>query len=403
MFSPSAPAGDTPGVPLYTPDFAADPHRAYREMRATYGSLAPVSLAPGVPATLVIGYHAALRILNDPEHFPADSRLWEKDIPADCPVRPLLAWRPNALHSAGLEHARYRRANVASLDAVDLHALHATVERTAVGLINSFCAVGHAELIGQYAFPLAFGALNTLVGCPAEIGEQLATGFAAMFEGVAADKGRTMLDRALRELVAIKRAMPGDDLTSRLLAHSAALDDRETVHQIATLYGAGIEPALNLIVNTVLHMLADDRFGGEIAGGSLSTRDALDEVLFSDPPLANFCVSYPRQPIMIEDRWLPAHQPVVISMAACNNDPAIRTGSHVGNRSHLSWGAGPHACPAKSPAYLIAQDAVDQLLDVLPEIRLAIPASELTWRPGPFHRSLASLPVVFPATASFVF
>jgi hypothetical protein len=47
-------------------------------------------------------------------------------------------------------------------------------------------------------------------------------------------------------------------------------------------------------------------------------------------------------------------------------------------------------------ASLIAQEAIDQLLDALPEMRLAVRAEKLTWRPGPFHRALAALPVVFP-------
>jgi hypothetical protein len=47
-------------------------------------------------------------------------------------------------------------------------------------------------------------------------------------------------------------------------------------------------------------------------------------------------------------------------------------------------------------AYLIAQDAIDQLLDALPEIRLAVPPDQLTWRPGPFHRALTALPITFP-------
>ncbi|WP_330256297.1 hypothetical protein [Nocardia sp. NBC_00565] len=47
---------------------------------------------------------------------------------------------------------------------------------------------------------------------------------------------------------------------------------------------------------------------------------------------------------------------------------------------------------------LIAAAAIDQLLDALPELGLAFPAGQLGWRPGPFHRALASLPVVFPLT-----
>ena len=39
---------------------------------------------------------------------------------------------------------------------------------------------------------------------------------------------------------------------------------------------------------------------------------------------------------------------------------------------------------------------IDQLLDALPEMRLAVPVDGLTWRPGPFHRALVALPVTFP-------
>ncbi|WP_067856386.1 hypothetical protein [Nocardia shimofusensis] len=54
-------------VPIYTDRFAADPHAAYAHMRERFGSLAPIWLAPGVPATLVIGYWTALKIMHDPE------------------------------------------------------------------------------------------------------------------------------------------------------------------------------------------------------------------------------------------------------------------------------------------------------------------------------------------------
>nr|WP_232541579.1 cytochrome P450 [Nocardia bovistercoris] len=383
-------------MPLHTPEFAADPHRAYREARARYGSMAPIELAPSVPATLVLDYQTALRILNDPDHFPADPRAWQDSVPADSPVKPMMEWYPNALRNSGRAHARYRQAYVAAIDGIDLHALHTTVERIAVPLINTFCEAGSVDLVTQYAFPLVFEVLNSMVGCSAELGARVATGMAMLFDTVEAARGMEMLSTALLELVALRRAEPGDDVTSRLAHHPAELDDTEMLSQLISFYGAGIEPQQNLIANTLLLMVTDRRFGGNVLGGSLSTRDALDEVLFNDPPMANFCTTYPRQPILIDNTWLPAHQPVLISLAACNNDPAIRGGDRTGNRSHLAWSAGPHACPAKSVAYLIVQDAIDQLLDAVPELNLAVPVERLTWRPGPFHRALAALPVVFP-------
>ncbi|MEV0709388.1 cytochrome P450 [Nocardia aurea] len=381
---------------MHTSEFAADPHAAYREMRRQYGSMAPVEVAPGVPATLVLGYQTALRVLNDPDHFPADPRGWQDSIPADSPVKPMMEWHPNALRNSGAAHTRYRQAYVGAIDGIDLHALHAKIETIAVPLINAFCTTGSADLVSQYAFPLVFEVLNQMVGCSPELGRRVATGMAMLFDTVEAARGMAMLSTALLELIALRRAEPGDDVTSRLAHHPAGLDDTEMLSQLISFYGAGIEPQQNLIANTLLLMVTDERFGGNVLGGALSTRDALDEVLFNDPPMANFCTTYPRQPILIDNTWLPAHQPVVISLSGCNNDPAIRGGDRTGNRAHLAWSAGPHACPAKSVAYMIVQDAIDQLLDALPELDLAVPADQLAWRPGPFHRALAALPVVFP-------
>lgn len=390
----SAP-GQTP-VPLYAPEFAANPHEFYAEMRKKFGSLVPVELSPGIAATLVIGYRTAVQINNDSERFRADPRVWEKDIPADCPILPMLQYRPNALRSAGQAHARYRKASVDSIDAIYLYEIDLEIEQIAIPQINAFCRDGEADLISQYAFPVTFAYLNAMVGCPEDIGQQVAQGMAMMFEGTEAGQGNALFVRALAELVSLKRRSPGDDVTTRLVMHAANLTDEELVHQLVTIYGAGIEPLTNLIANTLLLMLTDGRFSG---AASLTTRDALNELLFKDPPLANFGITYPAQPSNVDGVWLPAHQPVVTSMAACNNDPMI-AGHFNGNNSHLAWGTGPHVCPARDVAYSVAHNAIDQLFDTLPELQLACAADELTWRPGPFHRSLAALPVIFPPAAT---
>ena len=383
-------------VPIYTDDFAADPHAVYAQMRERFGSLVPIWLAPEVPATLVIGYRTALRLLHDPEHFPADPRAWERDVPPECPVLPMMQWRPNAVRNTGVEHTRYRVATVDALDRVDLHSTHAVVERIALERINGFCRRSRADLIADFAAPLVFEVISELLGCDSDIGRQTATGMAMMFDTTDAAEGNRLLVEALAELVARKRTRPGADITTWLLAHPARLDDEELIHQLVTIYGATSEPLTNLIANTLLLMMTRPDFGGEVADGAVSTRDALEYVLFYDPPIANFCMSYPRQPQLIDERvWVPAHQPILISLAACNNDPDIVGGNIRHNASHLALGAGPHMCPAPNSAHLIARDAIDQFLDALPETRLAVAPEQLRWRPGPFHRALEALPVVF--------
>lgn len=394
--------GDTDvRVPLYTPDFVADPHHTYDEMRSKYGTIVPVLLAPGVKATLVIGHSTAVRILNDPDHFPADPRTWQKTIPEDCPVRPMMAWLPAARNSDGYEHKRYRDASVAGIDGIATDTLPSLVEKAAVPVINTFCRAGNADLVRQYTFPLVLEVLNQLVGCPADIGQRVAAGMAARFDTVKSREGMMMLKQALMELIRLKREQPGDDVTSRMANHTAGLNDDEIFAQLMSFYGAGFEAQRNLITNALLLMITDDRFAfGNVLGRNLSTINALDEILFNDPPMANFCTTYPRQPVMVDDIWLPADQPVVISLTACNNDPKIRRNndaeeSSLGNRSHLAWSAGPHACPAKDVAYLTVQFAIDLLFDALPDIELIGRVDDLVWRPGPFHRAMTALPVTF--------
>ncbi|MFD4407631.1 cytochrome P450 [Nocardia sp. NPDC058499] len=399
MGSPLAPAKKR--VPLYTSEFADDPHKAFRKMRQEHGTLVPVDLAPDVPATLVIGYRTALRIMYDDTHFPADPRRWQKTVDADCPVLPMMEYRPNALREAGDAHTRLRRPIVAALEAVSLQAVRSAVERLAVPLINSFCEVGTADLRTQYAFPLTFHTLTELMGISGETGRAAFEGMAAILDATSAEtaaEGNMRFAGALMETIGQKRQCPAADVTSAMMAHAVGLDDMEIVQEAALVYAAGTEPTTSLITTTMRLMLTDTRFSEQVHGGALSTRDAIDEVLFNDPPLPNFCTSYPRQPIMVDGMWLPADQPVVISIAACNADPAVTGPERTGNRSHLSWGIGPHACMADRLALTIANNAIDQLLDVLPDMQLAIPADQLAWRPGIFHRALTALPVRFPAT-----
>ncbi|OBF74758.1 cytochrome [Mycobacterium sp. 852002-51759_SCH5129042] len=392
---------------MYEPEFAADPGSAYAEMRSRYRSLVPVDLAPNVPATLVISHKTAVQILNDPEHFSSDPRPWQSTVPPDEPVLAMMAWFPAARYNSDEAHKRYRSASAASINGIDLYNVGPLVEEIAIPLINRFCGRGAADLMADYTFHLVLGVLNQLCGCPAEIGQRVATGMAARFDQhgtLTAQDGMTLIKEALMELIQLKRHTPepDKDATSRLVTHPAALDDFEIFAQLMSFYGAGFELERNLITNTLRLMLTDARYGaidGDY-GRSLSSATALDEVLFNDPPMANFCFRYPRQPVMIDNTWLLADQPVVISLAACNNDPTIRVttdpgGSHIGNRSHLAFGGGPHDCPAKPLSYHLAQEAIDQLFSAVPDMKLAVPADQLEWRPGPFHRALKALPVIF--------
>ncbi|GAB4583867.1 cytochrome P450 family protein [Nocardia sp. IFM 10818] len=387
-------------VPIYSPEFAADPHGHYQRMRSEYRSLVPVEMWPGVPATLVINYATAVRILNDPSHFPADPRQWQKTVPADIPIMPMLEYRPNALRTSGHEHARYRQVVSDALLGVDLYTVRSTIERCAAPIINEFAPKGHADILSQYALPMVFTVFCETLGCPPDIGERVAAAQAAMFDGVDTATVNAQMGAALLDLTALKRAHPGEDVTTRLVQHSAALTDEEMIHQLVLLFAGGIEPSVNLIANTLLLLLTDSRFLSATDELPLSTGTAIDERLATDPPMANFCITYPPRPVVVDGEWLPPHEPVIISMTACNTDPALTSGVgiSVDNGWNLAFSSGEHACPAHVRPYVrvLAQEVIDQLFDYLPDLTLAVPQQDLVWRPGGFHRALTALPVTFP-------
>jgi cytochrome P450 len=382
-------------LPLHGPEFAADPAGAYAKLRE-HGPLAPVELSPGVPATLVTGYEAALGVLRDPTTFRKDPRGWQATVPADCPVLPMMMYRPNCRHADGTAHSRLRLAVTDCLAQVDLYALRGYVQRGADTLIGRFAGRGAADLVADYARVLPLLVFNELFGCPPDVGDRLVLGMSGIFDTINARQSNEIMRDAVLELVHLKRREPGRDVTSWLAAHPVKLTNEEMMHQILTLLGAGTEPTQNLIVNGLRLLLSDNRFAGDLSGGNLQVEDAIDEVLWTDPPLANFAMTYPAKDVEYAGVRLPKDQPVVISLAAANTDPALSNEHREGNRAHLAWSAGPHTCPAQGQARLIASTAIEKLLDALPEMELAVPPGMLKWRPGPFHRALSALPVNFP-------
>lgn len=382
-------------VRVYDARFAADPAGVYEMLRTRYGNYAPVELAPGVAATLVLGYDAALEVLRDPGTFPKDPRRWQATMPPGCPVLPVMGYRPNLLYADGAEHARFRKPVTDSFDRVPHAAMREYIEQSADLLIDRFSADGQADLCAQYGVQLPLLVFDRIFGCPPDIADRLVRGLIAIAELVDAEAGGAMFTQAARDLVALKRARPGADLTSWMIAHPAGLTDEEVGEQIGLLMATGTAPVADLITNALHLLLSDERFGGDLSGGSIPIEDALDEVLWTDPPIANFGFTYPVHDVEREGHVMPADQPVAIAYKAVNTDPSKRTDQRTGNRAHLAFSAGPHTCPAKGPARIMASAAIEKLLDRLPDLDLAISADKLQWRPGPFHRSLAALPVRF--------
>ncbi|SCF89540.1 Cytochrome P450 [Streptomyces sp. DconLS] len=353
-----------------------------------------MDIAPGVEVELVTSYDAALYILQNPASFVRDSRRWnalnEGRVPEDSPALPMLAYRPNALFSDGAAHARLRQAVTDSLASVNELQLVRQTQASADYLISRFSSerMGQAELMAEYAQPLPLLVFSDLFGCPPEIGDRVIAGITGIFSGSAgADQ---LLAEALNELIALKRRNPGDDLTTRLMQHSAQLSDEEMLHQLVTLLSGGTTP-LSAAIGTASALIL-----GEEWQSGLPVEDAVTQVLWNYAPIANYAAHYPTHDVELGGRVVKANDPVLISFAAANTDPRLAEHrEQLSAKAHLAFGAGPHACPAKDPAFVIAVTAVETLLNRLPDIEVRMPFKDLSWVPAPWSRSLVALPVRF--------
>lgn len=399
---PARPATPPPAgpLPIYGPAFNADPHATYQQLRAQ-APIMPVEISPGVYGYLAVTYRAALYLLqNTPARFGKDPQRWEAlrrgQIPAGSPALMMMQPRDNALWKDGAEHARLRHAITSSLFRVDTHALAAAVRRIAEELISAFAADGQADLVAQYADPLPMLTMIDMFGCPPALGRRIVIAVTRLFDADADGvQANTELESACLELTQLKRAQPGRDVTTHLIA--AGLSNAEMIQTILLLIGAGSTPSSNLIMNALRLIITDARFAGTVHTGVKPLADALDEVLWHIPPVSNYSPLYAIGEQSYEGAPLQAGFPILVSFAAANGDPALpfTAGARAGNRGHLAFSAGVHACPAPDLARIIAETALECAVDRLAHLALAVHPGELTARPATFHAGLTALPVRF--------
>lgn len=401
---PGCPMHESLGTaPLYGAAVAEDPHGLYARMRAEHGPVAPIELEPGVEAWLVLGYAELLELTRNEKLFSKDSRRWriprEGRLRPDSRLLPMTAWRPTLLNLDGADHQRLSGAVSDTLARIDHRQLRQLTENAANSLIDGWGPDGTADLIAQYARRLPLLVFTQLLGLPAEAGPHLIELISHFVDSSKESvRANAEFQAILVDLVRRCRTAPGADLTSWLLAHEAGLSDEEAVHHLVVILVAGNETTINWTGNTLRLLLTDRRFRATLAGGRLTVSDALDEVLWRDPPTQNFPGRWATGDTVLGGQYISEGDMLVLGIAGANADPAVQSSEGVGgNRAHLAWGAGRHVCPAQHPARLIVETAVETLVHRLPDLQLAVPAHELAWRPSPWSRALVSLPVLYSA------
>ncbi|MFJ5686806.1 cytochrome P450 [Streptomyces sp. NPDC093099] len=410
--SPLSPPAECPAhspgpelLPLSAATGASEPREVYRRLREQWGNVARVELEPGVPAWLVMGYRELLTITRQEQVFSRDARNWrdlnEGVVPPHSGLLPMMAWRANVIGADGPEHRRLRQPLDDGVARIDQRKARRQVQSVCTELIARFSQQGRADLVNDYATIVPLLSIASLFGLNSAEGQELLRALIALF-GSADDSqdGNRHFEEILVDALRRRQESPTDDLTTAFINHPNLRTESERIQSMAVMISSGTEGVNAWTSLTLRLMLTDPRFAARMHGGRLGVDDALDEALWRDPPMNNMPARYALRDTELGGRHIRRGDVLILGIAAANDDPAIRpddTAGEPGNRAHLAFSAGPHVCPAQVPARLITRTAVNTVLHLLPDMRLAIPAEAVAWHPSPWTRIPVSLPVEFSA------
>lgn len=392
---------DPADVPQLTDALAErDVASAWAGLRKRWGDVTPVDLGAGVRAWLVTGYQPIVALARNSGMVTTDASIWNGarhgSLPAS--LQPFQLQAGQTVETAsGSVHARLR----APLDEV-LHAIDAAEIRRVMGVVCEDLAGGlagleRADLMSQYAVPVAHRVFGALLGLDPATGQQV---FELADDLVAGRGSATSLDELSFLLGGQVMRDAGGDLTpfGLLAQHTAYQDADEAVGGMLSLVTGASRGLQAWLGQTLLLALTDQRFSRRLAGGRLGTDEALDEVFWEASPVSLLAPRFANKTghLFGESTWVEYGDPVLLAAGAAASDPDIRgegAWDGLGNRAHLGWGAGSRRCPAQQPARLIVRTAVEVLLRHVEPI-LDISAQEIRWHRDLRFRRPQTLPIL---------
>ncbi|MGH3434488.1 MAG: cytochrome P450 family protein [Thermocrispum sp.] len=314
------------------------------------------------------------------------------------------------LSSDGPDHARLRRLVAAAFSRRRIDALEPRVRRIAHSLLEEIATAGsggnHVEVAATLAYPLPSAVISELLGVPASGNRDIQRWSTVVLNGsvhaseIFLGAATEMIDY-IRQLLDAKRAEPGDDLLSALIAvrdDDDRLSDDELTSTVLLLLAAGHETTANLIAGAVHALLThpDQLVLARAAPDRIPA--IIEEVLRWNGPAQATTPFTTAAPVHVGGTTIPAGAVVLPALLAINRDPnrfpdPDRFDSTRAPVPHLAFGHGVHHCLGAPLARLEARIAIEMLIEPFPALRLAVPDTELRWRSGLLVNAITALPV----------
>jgi cytochrome P450 len=364
--------------------------------------VAPVRLPTGDPAFVVTRYEDTKLVLSDPRFSNNRNRPGV--------ARPVAMARDDSM--VGMDppdHTRLRRLVSRAFTARRAESYRPFIERTVHELLDQMADTGApADLVPSVAEPLPVAVICDLLGVPfadrvtlRELSGKLVSFTAFSFEEMA--RARMQLRDFMADLIAIKRAAPGDDVMSAMIAardEGDKLSESELVSQGMLLLVAGHESSVSHIGNAVVALLRHPDQLKLVRDDPSVLPTAIEELLRIAPPGDGGQVRVALEDTELSGTVIPAGSLVLACLPTANRDPRQFDGPDEldvtrADTRHLSLGHGGHFCLGAALLRVELQVLYPALFQRFPGLRLAVPAGDLRWQRGLRLSGYAQIPVTW--------
>jgi cytochrome P450 len=329
-------------------------------------------------AFIIVGRHAdCSAVLRDPR---ASSER-EKSLLAPASPRRNRD-RPSFLSLDPPDHTRLRRLVSKAFTPRTVARLEPRIRAITGDLLSAAAVAGQLEVVSQLAYPLPVRIISELLGVPVEDHPRFAGWSARLAHSLQPDFG---LDSAaakaragaaavagdefaayFRELIAIRRAQPADDLLSEMIAaedDGVKLTEDELIATCILLLVAGHETTVGLISNAILALLRHQSQLALLRADPGLAEFAVEETLRYDAPV-QMTARVARGGMQVGPVTAPDGALVLLLLAAAGRDPRVFDDPDAfdirrGATAHLAFAAGPHFCLGAPLARLEARIALE--------------------------------------------
>ncbi len=369
------------------------------------------ALPTGTPVWLVSRHADVRQVLTDPRLGRA---------PLYAPGAPPVSLTPNLLDDPasmlnidGVEHQRLRRTVQRAFTPRAIARWRPWVASVVEGLIDELIDRGSpADIVAGYTRPLPVAVISRLIGLDGLDGKRLEhwSDHALSASAYSAEAIRTAMTEFAgfgAEVIAERRAAPGDDLVSSLLAAAAdtpGITEAQLVTLVIGLVVAGHETTMTSLGNALVYLLSDGhdawrQLASDEQSAAAATEQLLRAVPLGDSDVLPGLLRRAVEDLEIGGVRIPAGSVVAADTDAANHDPAVFTADLLTElfsplaAPMYTFGAGPHHCLGAWLARMELELALHRLARRLPSLRLAEPAAAVDWRRGLLTRSPQSLRV----------